>query len=136
MWSCAHGYIVFDGNTTPSERMRMMGRRLPICDSGGRHPSTSVQRTSTYGDGSEPKNTLTGSVFEKFSPYTVSIFDACGFGFASTARDDAQFALGASAARSGGRYFTTPGNGVTGFDGIGNDPVCGACWLSNSTGGT
>lgn len=114
----------------------MIGRRLTIWLSGGRHPNTSVQRTSTYGDGSEPKNTLTGSALEKFSPYTVSIFDACGLGLASTARDEAQAAFGASAARSGGRYFTTPGNGVTGLEGMGNDPVDGACWLSKSTGGT
>ena len=113
----------------------MIGLRFMFPESGGRQPSTSVQRTSTYGDGSEPKNTVTGSVLEKFSPYNVSIFDACGFGFASTARDDAQFAFGASDARSGGRYLTTPGNGVTGFDGIGNDPL-GELWLSYNTGGT
>ena len=112
----------------------MIGLRFVLPDSGGRHPSTSVQRTSTYGDGSEPKNTVTGSVFEKFSPYTVSIFDACGFGFVIAARDAAQ-GFGASDARSGGRYFTTPGNGVTGFDGIGNEPP-GEFWLSYSTGGT
>jgi len=86
----------------------------------------SVQRTSTYGEGSDPKKIVTGSAFEKFSPYKVSIFDACGFGFASMARDCEQFVFGASAARSGGRYLTTPGNGVTGLEGIGNDPVCGA----------
>ena len=126
---------MLDGKTMPSGLTRMIGLRLLLADSGGRHPSTSVHRTSTYGDGSEPKNTVTGSVLEKFSPYSVSIFDACGFGFASTARDDAQFVLGASDARSGGRYLTTPGNGVTGFDGIGNDPL-GPFWLSNSTGGT
>ena len=113
----------------------MIGRRLVLPESGGRQPRTSVQRTSTYGEGSEPKNTVTGSVLEKFSPYNVSIFDACGFGFASTARDDAQFDLGASDARSGGRYLTTPGNGVTGFEGIGNDPP-GEFWLSYKTGGT
>ena len=113
----------------------MIGLRFGLPDSGGRHPSTSVQRTSTYGDGSESKKTVTGSVLEKFSPYSVSIFDACGFGFASTARDDAHDALGASDARSGGRYLTTPGNGVTGFDGIGNDPLV-AFGLSYSTGGT
>ena len=119
----------------PSGLTRMIGLRLLLADSGGRHPSTSVHRTSTYGDGSEPKNTVTGSVLEKFSPYSVSIFDACGFGFASTARDDAHVDLGASDARSGGRYLTTPGNGVTGFDGIGNDPFA-EFWLSNSTDGT
>ena len=113
----------------------MIGLRLVLPESGGRHPRTSVQRTSTYGDGSEPKNTVTGSVLEKFSPYTVSIFDACGFGFASTERAAVPCAFGASDARSGGRYLTTPGNGVTGFDGIGNDPL-GALWLSYSTGGT
>ena len=126
---------MFEGKTTPSWRTRMIGLRFVLPDSGGRHPSTSVHRTSTYGEGSEPKKTVTGSVLEKFSPYSVSIFDACGFGFASTARDDAQFALGASDARSGGRYLTTPGNGVTGFDGIGNDPLA-EFWLSYSTGGT
>jgi hypothetical protein len=31
-------------------------------------------------DGSEPKNTLSGSVFDKLTLYTVSIFDVCGFG--------------------------------------------------------
>ena len=113
----------------------MIGLRFVLPDSGGRHPSTSVHRTPTYGDGSEPKKTVTGSVLEKFSPYSVSIFDACGFGFASTARVAAQFAFGASDARSGGRYLTTPGNGVTGFDGIGNEPP-GEFWLSYSTGGT
>lgn len=113
----------------------MIGLRFVLAESGGRQPSTSVHRTSTYGDGSEPKNTVTWSVLEKFSPYSVSIFDACGFGFARTARDAAQFALGASDALSGGRYLTTPGNGVTGFDGIGNDPL-GEFWLSYSTGGT
>lgn len=46
-----------------------------------------------------------------------------GLGFDKTPRDCAQLDFGASAARSGGRYFTTPGNGVTGFEGIGNDPV-------------
>ena len=113
----------------------MIGLRLVLPESGGRHPRTSVQRTSTYGDGSEPKNTVTGSVLEKFSPYNVSIFDACGFGFASTPRDCAQFVFGASEARSGGKYLTTAGNGVTGFDGIGNDPL-GELWLSYNTGGT
>ena len=73
--------------------------------------------------------------FEKFSPYTVSIFDACGFGLVIIPRDCGH-GLGASAARSGGRYLTTFGKGVTGFDGMGNEPVCGAFWLSNSTGGT
>jgi hypothetical protein len=65
----------------------------------------------------------TGSALLKFSPYTVSIFDMWGLGFDKTPRDCAQLDFGASAARSGGRYFTTPGNGVTGFEGIGNDPV-------------
>ena len=64
----------------------------------------------------------------------MSIFDVCVLGLASMCR--VPWPLGASAARSGGRYFTTPGNGVTGLDGLGNDPVCGAFWLSNSTGGT
>ena len=126
---------MFEGKTTPSCRTNTIGLRFMLFDSGGRHPRTSVQRTSTYGDGSEPKNTVTGSVLEKFSPYNVSIFDACGFGFASTARDDAHVDFGASDARSGGRYLTTPGNGVTGFDGIGNDPPA-ELWLSYSTGGT
>ena len=94
-----------------------------------------MQRTSTKGDGSEPKKTVTGSDFEKFSPYTVNIFDACGFGFVIIPRDCGQ-GFGASAARSGGRYLTTFGNGVTGLEGIGNEPVCGAFWLSNKTGGT
>lgn len=114
---------MFEGNTTPSCRTRMIGLRLGFWDSGGRQPRTSVQRTSTYGDGSEPKKTVTGSVLEKFSPYTVSIFDACGLGLLRTAREDAQFDFGASEARSGGRYLTTPGNGVTGLEGIGKDPV-------------
>lgn len=119
----------------PSGRTRTIGLRFVLAESGGRHPRTSVHRTSTYGDGSDPKKTVTGSVLEKFSPYSVSIFDACGFGFASTARDAAQLAFGASEALSGGRYLTTPGNGVTGFDGMGNDPLC-EFWLSYSTGGT
>jgi hypothetical protein len=117
------GYMVFEGNTTPSWRTRIIGLRLELFVSGGRQPTTSVQRTSTNGDGSEPKKTVIGSAFEKFSPYTVSIFEACGFGFASTAREAAHVDFGASDARSGGRYFTTPGNGVTGFVGIGNEPV-------------
>lgn len=72
---------------------------------------------------------------EKFSPYMVNIFDVWGFGFARAARADV-WCFGISAALSGGRYFTTPGKGVTGFDGIGNEPVCEAFWLSNRTGGT
>jgi hypothetical protein len=44
--------------------------------------------------------------------------------------------LGASDARSGGKYFTTPGNGVTGFEGVGDEFVWGAFWLSKRTGGT
>ena len=63
-----YGYITLEGKTTPSPRTRMIGRRLVGWFSGGRQPSTSVQRTSTYGDGSDPKKTLTGSVLEKFSP--------------------------------------------------------------------
>lgn len=125
---------MFDGNTTPSWRTRTIGRRLVFCESGGRHPSTSAHRTSTYGDGSEPKNTVTGSALEKFSPYTVSIFDACGLGFIIPRATE--WCFGASDARSGGRYLTTPGKGVTGLFGIGNEPVGGAPWLSNSTGGT
>lgn len=39
------------------------------------------------------------------------------------ARDAAQFDFGASEARSGGRYFTTPGKGVTGLEGMGKDAV-------------
>ena len=66
-----------------------------------------------------------GSFFEKFSPYTVNIFVAWGCGFDRTARDVGQLGLGASAARSGGRYLTTPGKGVTGLDGIGKELV----WL-------
>lgn len=118
-----HGYIVLEGNTTPSGLTSMIGLRFMLFDSGGKHPSTSVHLTSTYGDGSDPKKTVTGSAFAKFSPYTVSILEACGFGFARTARDCGQFDFGASEARSGGRYLTTPGKGVTGFDGIGNEPV-------------
>ena len=38
-------------------------------------------------------------------------------------RDDGQLDLGTSAARSGGRYLTTPGKGVTGFEGTGKDWV-------------
>ena len=60
----------------------------------------------------------------------------CGLGFASNARDCEQLDLGASDARSGGRYLTTAGKGVTGLEGTGNVPVCGAFWLSNRTGGT
>lgn len=62
------GYMVFEGKTTPSCRTRTIGLRFMLFDSGGKEPSTSVQRTSTYGEGSEPKKTVTGSVFEKFSP--------------------------------------------------------------------
>jgi len=115
--------------------MRMSGLRFPGWESvsGGRQPSTSLHRTSTKGDGSAPKNTETGSVLEKFSPYTVSIFDACGFGFDRTDRDAWAWCFGASAARSGGRYFTNAGKGVMGFVGTGNAP--GAFWLSNNTGG-
>ena len=93
---------------------------------------------STWGEGSEPKNTVTGSAFEKFSPYTVSCLATKGFGFASVAREDGQLDLGASAARSGIKYFTTPGIGVTGLDGIGNDNEARLlpCGESNSTGGT
>ena len=53
----------------------------------------------------------------------MSIFEAWGLGLDRAARDDAQFDFGASTARSGGRYLTTPGKGVTGFEGIGNEPV-------------
>lgn len=42
-----YGYIVLEGNTTPSDLIRITGRRLATWDSGGRHPSTSVQRIST-----------------------------------------------------------------------------------------
>lgn len=52
----------------------------------------------------------------------MSIFEACGLGFARTARDCGQFDLGASEARSGGKYLTTPGKGVTGFEGMGKEP--------------
>ena len=97
------------------------------------------QRTSTVSRlASNPPQTTVGGT--PTSPHQLTqplpCSPRCSSPFASTARDDAQVDLGASAARSGGRYFTTPGNGVTGLDGIGNDPVCGACWLSNSTGGT
>lgn len=119
--------MTLEGKTIPSDRTRTIGRRFTGWFSGGRQPKTSVHLTSTYGEGSEPKNTLTGSVFEKFSPYTVSILDAWGLGLERTARDEAQFDLGASEALSGGRYLTTPGKGVTGLDGMGNEPVCGAC---------
>ncbi|EGO25251.1 hypothetical protein SERLADRAFT_465122 [Serpula lacrymans var. lacrymans S7.9] len=128
--------MILEGNTTPSALIKIIGLLFATWFSGGKHPSTSVHLTSTYGEGSDPKKTCTGSALLKFSPYTVSIFERCGFGLESTPRDWAQFDLGASAARSGGRYFTTPGKGVTGLDGIGNDPVCGAFWLSNRTGGT
>lgn len=99
---------------------------------------TSVQRISTCGDGSAPKNTVTGSAFEKFSPYTVSCFEASGFGFVIAAREAAQFVLGASAARSGIKYFTTPGIGVTGFEGMGKESEARLllCGESKSTGGT
>jgi hypothetical protein len=63
-----YGYITLEGKTTPSDLIKTMSFRLVGCDSGGKHPKTSVHRTSTYGDGSEPKKTLTGSFFEKFSP--------------------------------------------------------------------
>lgn len=114
---------MLDGNTTPSERTMTIGRRFTTGFSGGMHPRTSVHLTSTNDEGSEPKKMWIGSVLLKFSPYTVSILDRCGLGLESTPRDCEQFVLGASAARSGGRYFTTAGNGVTGFEGMGNDPV-------------
>lgn len=81
---------------------------------------------------------MTGSAFEKFSPYTVNCLEANGFGFVMAAREAAQFDLGASAARSGIRYFTTPGMGVTGFDGVGNDNdvILLLGGESNRTGGT
>ena len=63
-----YGYTVEVGNTTPSCLTRTIGRRFVDCVSGGRHPSTSEHRISTYGDGSDPKKTATGSVLEKFSP--------------------------------------------------------------------
>ena len=130
-----YGYNTLDGKTTPSERISIIGRRFATMLSGGKQPRTSVHRISTYGEGSEPKKTWTGSALEKFSPYTVSILAAWGCGFDNTARDEVQLDLGASAARSGGRYLTTPGKGVTGLDGIGNELVW-LCWLSNNTGGT
>src|SRR5216683_3627198 len=123
-----------DGKTTPSPRTRIIGRRFVSWFSDGRHPKTSEHRTSTNGDGSDPKKTDTGSALEKFSPYSVSSLEVCGLGFASMWRVPCP--LGASDARSGGKYFTTPGKGVTGFDGVGNEPVCGAFWLSKRTGGT
>jgi hypothetical protein len=43
----AQGYMTLEGNTTPSERTIIIGRRLIIWESGGRHPIASVQRTST-----------------------------------------------------------------------------------------
>jgi hypothetical protein len=65
--------MIPDGKITPSPLTRMMGTRFESGSSGGEHPKTSVQRISTKGDGTEPKKTVTGSVFEKFSPYTVNI---------------------------------------------------------------
>lgn len=59
---------MLEGNTTPSDLIKIIGRRLATCDSGGRQPRTSVQRISTYGEGSDPKKTLTGSLLLKFSP--------------------------------------------------------------------
>jgi hypothetical protein len=52
----------------------------------------------------------------------VSILDAWGFGFDNTEREEVP-GLAASAARSGGRYLTTFGNGVTGLEGTGNEFV-------------
>ena len=100
-----------------------MGLRLLPPLSGGKQPNTSWHLTSTYGEGSEPKKTVTGSDLLKFSRETVSIFDAWGLGLARAARACGQLFFGASAARSGGKYLTTPGKGVIGFEGIGYDPV-------------
>lgn len=44
--SHSQGYITFEGKTTPSERISIIGRRFATWFSGGRHPTTSVQRTS------------------------------------------------------------------------------------------
>ena len=52
-----YGYRTLDGKTMPSERINIMGRRFATWFSGGKHPRTSVHRISTYGEGSEPKNT-------------------------------------------------------------------------------
>jgi len=59
-----------EGKTTPSPRTRIIGRRFVswFSGAGGGHPRTSEHRTSTYGDGSDPKKTDTGSALEKFSP--------------------------------------------------------------------
>jgi hypothetical protein len=92
-----------------------------------------VSRGYLNGDGGAVKNTLIGSVLEKFSPYTVSIFDACRLGLDNTDCAPCAWCFGASATRSGGRYLTSAGNGVMGFVGTGNTP--GVFWLSNSTGG-
>jgi len=62
------GYKTDDGNTTPSPRTSNICVRLGRGASGGKQVKTSVQRISTCGDGSDPKNTVTGSAFEKFSP--------------------------------------------------------------------
>jgi hypothetical protein len=77
---------------------------------------TSLHRISAYDDDSEPKKTCTGSDLEKFSPYNVNIFVV-----GSSRR---LCPLGASEARSGGRYLTTPGKGVTGLEGMGNELGC------------
>jgi hypothetical protein len=110
-----------EGKITPSPRTRIIGRRFVIWCSGGRHPKTSEHRTSTNGDGSDPKKTDTGSDLENFSPYIVNNLEVCALGFASMWR--VPWCLGASDARSGGKYFTTEGKGVTGFEGIGYEPA-------------
>ena len=64
--------------------------------------------------------------------------EAKGFGLVIAAREAAQLAFGASAARSGIKYFTTPGIGVTAFEGMGKDKEAklGGWGESKRTGGT
>jgi len=68
----------------------------------------------------------------------VRDLEAKGLGLVIAAREAAQLVFGASAARSGIKYFTTPGIGVTAFEGMGNDKDAklGGCGESNKTGGT
>ena len=129
-----YGYCTPVGKITPSPRTSTIGRFLPpwLCPSGGKQAMTSLHRTSTCALGSDPKNTINGCAL-RFSPYSVSCFPAWGFGLVNAARDAAQFAFGASAARSGARYFTSPGKGVMGFEGTPENDVGGESYRVGGT---
>ncbi|KAG1809340.1 uncharacterized protein BJ212DRAFT_1200393, partial [Suillus subaureus] len=94
-------------DTTPSGRIMIIERRFATWFSGGGQPNTLAHHTSAYGEGSGPKKMCTGSTLLKFSSYRVKIFDMWGLGFDKTPRNCAQLDFGASAALSGGKYFTT-----------------------------